>query len=68
MFWFLDGERTKQNLGAAEPFSTPFDTLNTTLVEPYREFMSDERVDWNIKGSARAFYRFNFDQNSDIRP
>src|SRR5580700_1985431 len=68
LFWFLDGERTKQSLGAAEPFSAPFDTLNTTLVEPYREFMSDERVDWNIKGSARAFYRFNFDQNSDSRP
>src|SRR5579863_558915 len=59
LFWFLDGERTKQSLGAAEPFSAPFDTLNTTLVEPYREFMSDERVDWNIKGNARAFYRFN---------
>lgn len=68
LFWFLDGERTKQDLTAAEPFSAPFDTANTTLVEPYREFMTDERVDWNIKGSTRAFYRFNFDQNSDIRP
>jgi hypothetical protein len=68
LFWFLDGERTKQDLTAAEPFGAPFDTLNTNLVEPYREFMSDERVDWNIKGNTRAFYRFNFDQNSDIRP
>ena len=68
LFWFLDGERTKQDLTAAQPFSAPFNTLNTTLVEPYREFMSDERVDWNIKGNTRAFYRFNFDQNSDIRP
>ncbi|HEY6339089.1 MAG TPA: carboxypeptidase-like regulatory domain-containing protein [Candidatus Sulfotelmatobacter sp.] len=68
LFWFLDGERTKQDLTAAQPFSAPFDTVNTTLVEPYREFMSDERVDWNIKSSTRAFYRFNFDQNSDIRP
>jgi hypothetical protein len=68
LFWFLDGERTKQDLTAAEPFSAPFSTVNTTLVEPYREFMSDERVDWNVKGGARAFYRFNFDQNSDIRP
>ncbi len=68
LFWFMDGERTKQDLTAAQPFSAPFDTVNTTLVEPYREFMSDERVDWNVKGNARAFYRFNFDQNSDIRP
>jgi hypothetical protein len=68
LFWFLDAERTKQDLTAAEPFIAPFNALNTTLVEPYREFMSDERVDWNIKGNTRGFYRFNFDQNSDIRP
>jgi hypothetical protein len=68
LFWFIDGERTKQDLGAAEPFSAPFDTLNTTFVEPYREVMLDGRMDWNIKGNTRAFYRFNFDQNHDSRP
>ncbi|HEY1656734.1 MAG TPA: carboxypeptidase-like regulatory domain-containing protein [Candidatus Sulfotelmatobacter sp.] len=68
LFWFLDGERTKQDLTAAEPFSAPFSSLNTTLVEPYREFNTDGRIDWNARGNARAFYRFNFDQNSDIRP
>lgn len=68
LFWFMDGERTKQNLTAAEPFSAPFDTLNTTLVDPYREFNTDERVDWNVKGNTRAFYRFNFDQNRGVRP
>jgi len=68
IFWFLDGERTKQDLTAAQPFGTPFNAVNTSLVEPYREFMTDERVDWNVKGNTRAFYRFNFDQNSDIRP
>jgi hypothetical protein len=68
LFWFLDGERTKQDLTAAEPFGGPFAALNTTLVEPYREVMTDERVDWNVKGNTRAFYRFNFDQNHDIRP
>ncbi len=68
LFWFLDGERTKQDLTAAQPFSAPFNTLNTSLVEPYRELMADERVDWNVRGNTRAFYRFNYDQNSDIRP
>jgi hypothetical protein len=68
LFWFLDGERTKQDLTGAEPFSAPFDTLNTTLVDPYREFNTDERVDWNVKGNTRAFYRFNFDQNRGVRP
>jgi len=68
LFWFIDAERTKQSLTAAEPFTAPFDTVNTTLVEPYHEVMTDGRVDWNVKGNTRAFYRFNFDQNHDIRP
>jgi len=68
LFWFLDAERTKQDLTAAQPFTAPFNALDTNLVEPYREFMTDQRMDWNVKGSTRAFYRFNFDQNSDIRP
>ena len=68
LFWFVDGERTKQDLDAAEPFSGPFAGLNTTLTDPYREFMTDDRLDWNIKGNTRAFYRFNFDQNRGVRP
>ncbi len=68
VFWFGDAERAQQNLTAAEPFTYPFDGLNATLDEPYREFDTDERVDWNMRGSTRAFYRFNFFQNSDLRP
>ena len=68
VFWFADAERAKQDLTAAEPFTAPFDGLNATLSEPYREFDTDERVDWNMRGSTRAFYRFNFFQNSDLRP
>jgi hypothetical protein len=68
LFWFVDVERSKQDLAAAEPFAPPFDTLNTTLVEPFREVQTDGRLDWNIRGSAHLFYRFNFDQNSQIRP
>jgi hypothetical protein len=68
VFWFMDAERSKQDLVAAEPFTAPFDTLNSTLGEPFREVETDGRLDWTIRSSARAFYRFNFDQNSDIRP
>ena len=68
VFWFADAERARQNLTTAEPFAFPFNGLNTTLVEPYRDFYTDERVDWNMRGSTRAFYRFNFFQNSDLRP
>ncbi len=68
VFWFADAERTQQNLTAAEPFSYPFSALSAILSQPYREFDTDERVDWNMRGSTRAFYRFNYFQNSDLRP
>jgi hypothetical protein len=68
VFWFADAERAQQDLTTAESFSYPFDGLKATLVEPYREFDTDERVDWNMRGGTRAFYRFNFFQNSDLRP
>jgi hypothetical protein len=68
VFLFADAERTQQNLTSIEPFSFPFNTLNTVLSQPYREFDTDERVDWNMRGSTRAFYRFNYFQDSDLRP
>ena len=68
LFWFIDAERSKQDLTAAEPFAPPFDTLGTTLQQPFREVQTDGRMDWNITSSARLFYRFNFDQSSQIRP
>ena len=68
LFWFIDAERSKQDLTAAEPFSFPFDSLGTTLVQPFREVQTDGRLDWQVRNSAHAFYRFNFDQNSQIRP
>jgi len=68
LFWFIDGERNKQDLAAAEPFTGPFAALPTTLTEPFREVETNARLDYVISGSARAFYRFNFDGNSQIRP
>ena len=68
LFWFIDAERSKQDLHAAEPFSPPFDVLATGVSEPFRELQADGRLDWQVKANAHAFYRFNFDQNSDIRP
>lgn len=68
LFWFVDAERSKQDLTAAQPFTSPFDALPTALVEPFRETQVDGRLDWQIRGSAHMFYRFNFDENSQIRP
>ena len=68
LFWFIDGERTMQDLTARESFAAPFNTLNATLAEPFREVQGDGRLDWQRRKDARAFYRFTFDQVSDVRP
>jgi hypothetical protein len=68
VFWFADAERIQQNLTAAQLFTVPFNGLGATLSEPYREFDTDERIDWNMRRSTRAFYRFNFFDDSDLRP
>jgi hypothetical protein len=68
VFWFANAERAQQNFTVAEPFTFPFNGLSATMAEPYRGFDTDERVDWNMKQSTRAFYRFNFSQASDLRP
>src|SRR5271166_2606192 len=68
LFWFIDAERSKQDLTAAEPFSFPFDALNTKLVQPFRELQTDGKLDWISTKHGHVFYRFNFDQDSDIRP
>jgi hypothetical protein len=68
VFWFAEAERTSQDYTGAEPFVFPFQAQDATLSQPYREFNTDERVDWNMRGSTRAFYRLNFFQDNDLRP
>jgi hypothetical protein len=68
LFWFLDAERTKQDLGAPQPWSGTFLPLSGLLGEPFRETMGIGRLDWNISGNARLFYRFTYDQLKQVRP
>ncbi|HLV86054.1 MAG TPA: carboxypeptidase-like regulatory domain-containing protein [Candidatus Sulfotelmatobacter sp.] len=68
IFWFLDGERTQQNLTAAMPFDAPFDALATSLAQPFRELQGNGRLDWQRRDNAHAFYRFSFDQVSQVGP
>ena len=69
LFFFLDFERTDQNLqnpvvfGAANPFNSLTGSFNSPFNE--REYLT--RVDYNIKANWTAFYRFNYDQNLSVR-
>jgi hypothetical protein len=68
LFWFVDGERTKQDLTALENFAAPFNTTGTRILLPFSDSQADGRIDWQGRSNARAFYRFNFDQVSQVRP
>lgn len=66
IFYFLDAERTQQNLTAAVPFAAPFNALGDTLSQPFRNLQADGRLDWQRRDNAHAFYRFNYDDFSQI--
>lgn len=67
LFWFISGERTKQDLSLPEVFTGTFAPLSGTFQSPFRETMADGRLDWNISNNWRMFYRFSYDQNASTR-
>jgi len=68
LFFFVDAERNKQNLNNPVLFGAPFEGVSPNVGEPFRELETSDRLDYTISKNARAFYRFSYDQNSDIRP
>lgn len=66
LFFFLDGERTKQDLlNPVLPGGT-FQALSGNYDSPFREFEGVGRLDWQINNNYKLFYRFSYDQNRDV--
>lgn len=63
-FFFLDGERTRQHLQAPVLVAPPFDQYSGSFSAPFRENDLMARADFQVTRSIRAFYRFNYFQNS----
>jgi len=66
VFFFLSGERAKQDGQNPVAFSFPFNLLSTGYDAPFRETTGTGRLDWQLNSGTRLFYRFNYDHNSDI--
>jgi Carboxypeptidase regulatory-like domain len=64
--YFVDAERTQQNLTAAVPFAAPFNALGDTLSQPFRDLVADGRLDWQRRDHAHAFYRFSYDDFTQV--
>jgi hypothetical protein len=66
VFFFMDAERTKQDFQNPVLAAPPFNTLAGAYSAPFREIETIGRLDYQISSSVKAFYRFSFDQNSDL--
>jgi carboxypeptidase family protein len=65
LFFFADGERTKQDAFAAVSLAgSPFATLGGGFGQPFRESNLLGKVDYNFGNGAKAFYRYSYFANS----
>lgn len=66
LFFFADVEKTAQPLTQSVLLPAPFNSLSGAYGSPFVETMALGRLDWNISSSVHAFFRYSFDQNSDL--
>jgi hypothetical protein len=66
LFFFLNAERTKQDLLDPVLPSGPFQALTGSFDSPFREAEGVGRLDWQINSRFKFFYRFSFDQNRSV--
>jgi hypothetical protein len=65
LFFFADGERTKQDAFAAVSFAgSPFTSFSGGFSQPFRENNLLGKVDYNFGNGAKAFYRYSYFSNS----
>ncbi|MGB8582836.1 MAG: TonB-dependent receptor [Candidatus Sulfotelmatobacter sp.] len=66
LFFFLDVERTKQDLIDPVLPSGPFAALVGNYSSPFHEVEGIGRIDWQINSNYKFFYRFSYDQDRDV--
>jgi hypothetical protein len=65
MFFFMDAERTKQDLRAPVPIATddPLTSFAGGFSSPFRETNLLGRVDYNVKQNMKLFYKYTYFQD-----
>ena len=64
LFFFADGERTLQHLGAPVLEAAPYDGYSGFFPAPFTDQELTGRVDYQLTKTARLFSRFNYNKNS----
>ena len=71
LFFFLGVQRNRLDVANQQLPAGAFQDLSplaTTLREPFRETEGTARFDYKWSDTASAFYRFGYDQTSDVAP
>ena len=68
LFFFVDAERTKQDFQQPVVAGPPLQLSSGSFSAPFREAEGIARLDYQITKSYKMFYRFSYDQNSDVTP
>jgi hypothetical protein len=66
LFFFMDGEHTKQDLLNPVLSGGPFQALTGNYDSPFKESEVVGRLDWQINSNYKFFYRFSYDQNRSV--
>ena len=66
LFFFMDGERTKQGFAQPVLAGPPFQADSGVFAAPFKEGEAGGRVDWQISRNYKMFYRFSYNQNNDV--
>ena len=66
LFFFIDAERTKQDLLNPVLSGGPFQAITGNFNAPFREAEGIGRLDWQINNNYKLFYRFSYDQNRSV--
>ena len=64
LFFFADGERTLQHLGAPVLEAAPYDGYSGFFPAPFTDQELTARVDYQLTKTARLFSRFNYNKNA----
>ncbi len=67
LFFFVSGERTKQDWNDVPSLQYPFNSLGVSYKAPFRDNTALGRLDWTGE-NTRAFYRATYDEDSAVGP
>jgi Carboxypeptidase regulatory-like domain len=68
LFFFVDAERTKQDFMLPVLAGPPLESQSGAFSAPFREWEGIAKLDYQISKNSKVFYRFSYDQNSDVSP